>query len=440
VKPRIAIVDDEPRMGKILSMVLAREGHAVTPFTRPADFLEVVQDFDLLLTDLKMPEMDGVALLTAARAAHPDLSVILMTAYGTVQTAVAAMKQGASDYLIKPIDNTRCRAAVARALQTSRLARENRHLRAQLLDQSEATVVAQSESMVAVLALARRAAASTSTILILGESGTGKEVLARTIHIHSDRIAGPFVAVNCKSLAAGLLESELFGHDRGAFTGALTARPGLFERASGGTLLLDEIGEIDADFQGRLLRVIQERVVRRVGGQAEIPVDVRIVAATNRDLAAEVAAGRFRSDLYFRLNVIPITLPPLRDRPADILPLAHTFLHQLATRLSRRFVGFTPAVERWMLAHDWPGNVRELQNAVERGAVLAREERIDLPDLMLPAGAETAGTLQACLDRTAADHIRQTLARCGGVRVEAATMLGIERTTLYRLMKKYGIS
>jgi DNA-binding NtrC family response regulator len=278
---------------------------------------------------------------------------------------------------------------------------------------------------------------------VWGESGTGKELVARAIHRHSDRVQGPFVAVNCKAFAGGVLESELFGHERGAYTGAAQARAGVFERADGGTLLLDEIGEVDLEFQAKLLRVLQTREVLPVGGARPKQVDVRVVAATNRDLRAEVAAGRFREDLYFRLAVIPIRLPPLRERPEDILPLAGHFLARWARELGRSIRGWTPEVEAWLLAHPWPGNVRELENLVERAAVLARDEEITLADLLIEdAPAATPGDelpLQAYLDRAAERRIRGALARCQGRRAEAARALGVERTTLYRLMKKFGI-
>jgi DNA-binding NtrC family response regulator len=445
---RVAIVDDEPRMAEVLAMVLRRDGYDVTTFGAPLDFVEQLQvgQFDLLLTDLKMPGLDGVQVLKRAKATDPDLPVILLTAHATVETAVAAMKQGALDYLNKPIDNGACRAAVARALEMTRLIRENRHLRQEVGRRyGLANIVAESPAMREVLDLAMRAARSTTTALISGESGTGKEVVARAIHVHSERVGGPFVAVNCKAFAAGVLESELFGHEKGAFTGAAGARAGVFERADGGTLLLDEIGEISADFQAKLLRVLQEREVQRVGGDQPRAVDVRILSATNRDLRAEVAAGRFREDLYFRLAVVPIALPPLRDRPEDILPLARSFLERLAREQRRNVIGWTDEVQAWLVAHAWPGNVRELENTLERGVVLARGERIELSDVslgtttapMLDDGASL--TLQEHLDRAAADRIRRALEEAGGVRVDAARALGVERTTLYRLMKRFGV-
>jgi transcriptional regulator with PAS, ATPase and Fis domain len=341
---------------------------------------------------------------------------------------------------------------VKRALEVTRLARENRYLRAELRTRySLDAVVAESPRVREALELARRAAASRSTVLVTGESGTGKELVARAVHYHSERVGGPFVAVNCKALAPGVLESELFGHERGAFTGAERAKPGLFERADGGTLFLDEIGEIEPGFQTKLLRVLQERRIQRVGGSEEKPIDVRIVAATNRDLRAEIAAGRFREDLYFRLAVIPIHLPALRERREDVLPLAVHFLARWNRELGRSVAGWTPEVERWLLAHDWPGNVRELENAIERGVVLARGDRIGFDDLLVDepgeephpgATPDAAGgaSLQEFLDAAAAERIRRVLEQTGGKRVEAARRLGIDRATLYRLMRRYGIT
>jgi two-component system response regulator HydG len=445
VKPLIAVLDDEERMAEVLAMVLRREGHEVLTFNRPQDLLAALpqRSFDLLLTDLKMPDMDGVELLTRAKEVIPELPVILITAYATVETAVAAMKQGALDYLTKPIDNDVVRNVVARALDHTRLARENRYLRAQLQSRDGLpTIVAESAGMRAVLDLAQRAAASRSSTLISGESGTGKEVIARAIHVHSDRVSGPFVAVNCKAFAPGLLESELFGHERGAFTGASQARAGVFERAHGGTLFLDEIGEVDDAFQAKLLRVLQEREVQRVGADQTRAVDVRVVAATNRVLEREVKDGRFREDLFFRLAVVPIDVPPLRDRREDILPLARHFFMRLVAELQRPLEGWTPEVEQWLTTHQWPGNVRELENTLERGVVLARGNHIELSDIALGA-ATNAGTdsltLQQHLDQAASERIRGALRASGGVRVEAARELGVERTTLYRLMKRFEI-
>jgi len=451
---RIALLDDETRLVEILAMVLRREGHEVHGFTDAAVALAALEtrEFDLLVTDLKMPGVDGLEVLRRARKLSPELPVILITAHATVPTAVAALREGAFDYVQKPFDNDELRALVKRALEVTRLARENRYLRAELRSRySLDAVVAESPRMREALELARRAAASRSTVLVTGESGTGKELVARAVHYHSDRVGGPFVAVNCKALASGVLESELFGHERGAFTGAERARPGLFERADGGTLFLDEIGEVEPDFQTKLLRVLQERRVQRVGASEDHAVDVRVVAASNRDLRAEIAAGRFREDLYFRLAVIPIQLPALRERREDVLPLAHHFLARWNRELGRSVAGWTPEVERWLETHPWPGNVRELENAIERGVVLARGERIGFDDLLLDATeAESHGaaaeapsggaSLQEFLDAAAAERIRSVLEQAGGKRVEAARRLGIDRATLYRWMRRYGIA
>jgi two-component system response regulator HydG len=449
MKARIAVLDDEQRMVDIIAMVLRRDGHDVTPFTSATGALAALEQrpFDLLLTDLKMPELSGLEVLRRARELEPELPVILITAHATVSTAIDAMRAGAFDYVEKPFDNTELKTLVRRALDVTRLARENRYLRAELASQhSLDAIVAESAALRDVLDRVRRAARSPSTVLVTGESGTGKELIARAVHYHSDRVGGPFVAVNCKALAEGVLESELFGHEKGAFTGAERARNGLFERAEHGTLLLDEIGETTPAFQSKLLRVIQERRVQRVGASDERPIDVRIVAATNRDLREEIAAGRFREDLYFRLAVIPIHLPALRERPEDILPLARHFLATWNQKLGRSIEPLGEEVERRLLAHAWPGNVRELENAIERGIVLASADRIDPDDLLLDESpdpqrdASRPGDLQAFLDAAARERIETALAASGGKRVEAARQLGIDRTTLYRLMRRHGLS
>jgi DNA-binding NtrC family response regulator len=450
MKPRLIVLDDEQRMVDILAMVFRREGYEVQAFVNAQAALTALQaePCDVLITDLKMPGSDGLTVLQHAKAIDPELPVILITAHATVATALAAMRHGAFDYVEKPFDNDELKTLVRRALDVTRLTRENRYLRAELRTryQSDA-LVAESAAMREVLDLVRRAARSRSTVLITGESGAGKEVIARAVHYHSDRVSGPFVAVNCKAFAESVLESELFGHERGAFTGADRAKPGLFERAEGGTLFLDEIAEVSTDFQGKLLRVLQERKFYRVGGTTERTTDVRLVAATNRDLRADVSAGRFREDLYFRLAVIPMHLPPLRERREDILPLARHFLAKWNSDLSRQIAGWTAEVEAYLLRHSWPGNVRELENAIERGVVLAQGEVIERRDMLIEVEAESTTSevsqqpenLQTFLDRATAEHVRAVLKEVGGVRAEAAKRLGIERTTLYRLMRKYQI-
>lgn len=450
MKARIAVLDDEARMAEVIAMVLRRDGHEVEPFRDGAAALAALRErpFDLLLTDLRMPAPDGLAVLHDALAIDRELPVILITAHGSVSSAIEAIRHGAYDYVEKPFDNDALKALVQRALDWTRLSRENRYLRSELRSRhSIDQIVAVSDAMRDALDRARRAAKSPATVLVTGESGTGKELIARAVHYHSDRVGQPFVAVNCKSLAAGVLESELFGHERGAFTGAERAKSGLFEQASGGTLFLDEIGEVDPGFQAKLLRVLQERSVRRVGGDSTREVDVRVVAATNRDLRAEVASGRFREDLYFRLAVIPIHLLPLRERREDVLPLARHFLVKWNAELDRAVRGWSDEVEAWIGRHAWPGNARELENAIERGVVLTRGDRLVLDDLLIDApdgpsvapAEENAAGLRSFLDRAAAERVRAVLAETGGRRVEAAARLGVDRTTLYRLMRKFGI-
>ncbi|MFN8642888.1 MAG: sigma-54 dependent transcriptional regulator [Candidatus Binatia bacterium] len=444
---RIVIVDDEPRMAAVVAMALQRDGYECEPCGSAADALAAIdaRGADVVVSDLRMPDMDGLELLRRLRAARPDLPVILLTAHASIPSAVAAMRDGAFDYVAKPFDNDELRALVRRALDLTRLASENRWLRQELGQRyAPDTVVAESPRSRELLELIRRVAPSRATVLIQGESGTGKELVARLLHFWSDRVARPFVAVNCKAFAEGVLESELFGHEKGAFTGAVAARVGCFERASGGTLFLDEIGEVGPDFQAKLLRVLQEGEVQRVGGNVPRRVDARVVSASNRALRDEVAAGRFREDLFFRLNVIPVQLAPLRERREDVLPLAERFLARFAGGTGRE-LRFAADATAALLAHRWPGNVRELENAIERAVVLARGHEITPEDLLLeeaPAARTVTaheGTLQDCLDRAAAERIRAALAAAGRNRAAAAQALGIERTTLYRMMKRLGI-
>ncbi len=442
--PRVLVVDDEARMAEIVGMVLRRDGFEVETFTVGSEALARHEEdpFDLVLTDMRMPGLDGLDILRRVREISTETPVILFTAHATVSTAIEALHDGAFDYMQKPFDNDALRACVRRALERTRLARENRYLRAELRQRHALSdIVATSRGMLDVLDLVRRAARSPATVLVYGESGTGKELIARAVHFHSDRVAGPFVAVNCKAFAEGLLESELFGHERGAFTGADRTRVGLFEEAAGGTLFLDEIGEISESFQAKLLRVLQEREIRRIGGEESRAVDVRIVVATNRDLQKDVAEGRFREDLYFRIAVIPIRIPPLRERPEDILPLARHFLVEHQRASGRAWTPFSEEVEALLCEHAWPGNVRELENAIERAVVLAEGDTLLASDLLLDAsdGKKVADgpTLQAALDSATAQAIRSALDATGGAKGLAAERLAIDRTTLHRLIRKY---
>ncbi|MBI1815302.1 MAG: sigma-54-dependent Fis family transcriptional regulator [Deltaproteobacteria bacterium] len=446
MKPRILIVDDETRMATVIAMALGRAGYECETCSDGAAALKALEarPADLVVTDWKMPQMDGIELLRQLHARQPALPVILVTAHGSVPSAVAAMRDGAFDYVTKPFDNDELRAIVARALDLTRLERENRYLRQEVASRyAPAAMVAESSRSKDVLDLVRRVAPSRATVLIQGESGTGKELIARLLHYWSDRVGRPFVPVNCKAFAEGVLESELFGHEKGAFTGAAAARIGCFERATGGTLFLDEIGETAPDFQAKLLRVLQDGEVLPVGGTQPRTIDVRVVAATNRVLRDEIAAGRFREDLYFRLNVIPIQLAPLRERREDILPLARHFLDRHAAEAGRALT-LASESEETLNTHPWPGNVRELENAIERAVVLARTEVITPEDLLLehrggPAESTRDGSLHHALDHTAAARIRAALNSANGQRNEAARALGIDRTTLYRMMKRFGL-
>jgi DNA-binding NtrC family response regulator len=444
---RVLVVDDEPRMAEVMAAALRRAGHECEPCASGAAALAALDErgADVVVTDWKMPDLDGVALMRALHTHRPGLPVILVTAHGSVPAAVAAMRDGAFDYVTKPFDNDELRALVARALELARLERENRYLRQELGERyGPEAVVAESAASRAVLELVRRVAPSRASVLIQGESGTGKELVARLVHFWSDRVGKPFVAVNVKAFAEGVVESELFGHEKGAFTGAVAARAGCFERAHGGTLFLDEVGEMGPDVQAKLLRVIQDGEVLPVGGSRPRRVEVRLVTATNRVLRDDVASGRFREDLYFRLNVIPLQLAPLRERRDDILPLARHFLARHAAEAGRRLV-FSSDAERALVEHRWPGNVRELENAVERAVVLARGTEITREDLLLeapmpgpvPIAAET--TLQQALDVAAGARIRAALEAARGERTAAARALGIDRTTLYRLMRRLGM-
>ncbi len=445
----VVIIDDEERMGEVMEMALQREGHRCRTFTDPAAALEHLAQgrTDVVVSDLKMPGIDGLELLKRIRSEDNAPPVILVTAHGTVASAVAAMRDGAFDYVTKPFDNDELRAVVGRALEMRRLRAENDHLRREVGKRyAPDSIVAESRQMKDLLELLQRVAPSKATVLVQGESGTGKELVARLLHYWSTRVAGPFVAVNCKAFAEGVLESELFGHVRGAFTGASGDRAGCFERAVGGTLFLDEIGEITPDFQAKLLRVLQENEVQRVGADVPVQVDARVVAATNRDLRTEVREGRFREDLFFRLNVIPIQLAPLRERAKDIQPLAEHFL-RFYCREENRDLRFSDEARKALSDHGWPGNVRELQNAIERAVVLARGSEIGSEDFLLETdhaaravdSPPTSLSLREHLDRAAADRIRAALAEATGNRGDAADTLGIERTTLYRMMKKLDI-
>jgi DNA-binding NtrC family response regulator len=434
---RILIIDDEAILRDAAAEALRRAGHAVDAFDagRPALDAFAQSGYDLVLSDLRMPGMDGVAVLEEAKRLAPDVPVILVTAFGTVETAVGAMKKGAYDFIIKPYRLEELESLVARALEHRLLSVENEVLRAKVGD-AEETAAVWSSATRDIHDLLERAAQSDATVLISGESGTGKEVAARTLHQLSKRRAAPFLCVNCAALSAGLLESELFGHEKGAFTGADRLRKGRFELADGGTLLLDEVSEIDPGLQAKLLRVLQERSFERVGSSQTKRADVRVIATTNRDLPAEVEKGRFRQDLYYRLNVLPVRLKPLRERREEIPMLVDHFLKKHRKQVSKG------AMSR-LCAYDWPGNVRELGNIVERAAVLSVGDEISgetiAPWLEGPA-RPTQAIVGQPLENVERRVIEENLKANGGNREKTARILGITSRTLRDKLKRWGVA
>ena len=441
---RVLVVDDEPGLRQSLGLLLTDAGYAVTAETDGRRALEraLAEPFDLVLCDVRMPEMDGLAFLRAYRARGGGALVIVMSAYGGEDAALAAMKEGAYDYLPKPFRPDEVVLTLRKAEERERLRREVAGLRAQLATSpAERGLVAESRAMAEALELVARVAERTTTVLITGESGTGKEVIARAIHRAGPRAARAFVGINCAAIPDSLLESELFGHVRGAFTGASADKAGLFEQADGGTLLLDEIGELPLGLQAKLLRVLQEGEIRRVGDQKTRGVDVRVLAATARDLGAETAAGRFREDLYYRLNVVAIHLPPLRERRADIAPLARHFAARLAQRFGRPLALSAGAIA-WLEEQEWRGNVRELENAIERAVVLTDKETLDPGDFAhaprTPHPAQD-GTLREAAEGAERQAIAAALEQSGGNRRAAAQRLGVSLRTLFYKMSRYGL-
>ncbi len=451
----ILIVDDEKNYPRILGAVLEDEGFEILTANSSAQALEILHasDIDLVLTDMRMPEMDGIDLLEKIKTRDPQLPVIMMTAHGTVDKAVEAMEKGAYSYLLKPFDNERLIIYVNKAIAVYRVIKENRRLRSAVSTRySFGNIIGKSKSMRSVFETIGKVAPTNATVLIEGESGTGKELFAKSIHFNSSRAAMPFVAVNCSALAESLLESELFGHEKGAFTGAVAMKKGRFERAEGGSLFLDEIGELSADLQVKLLRVLQEKVVERVGGTKPIAVDIRVIAATNKNLKEEMLSGRFREDLFYRLDVVHIALPPLNQRKEDIRLLVDHFIKKYAgeRKTGPPVIGIDTDAERLLYEYSWPGNVRELENVIERVMILGADATIAVADLPrtirntahdqlhlgdIPADARLYDTL-AMVEKAL---IERALKVSGNVQSHAADLLGIGKSGLNQKIKKYNL-
>ncbi len=449
---RVLVVDDERSMRELLAIMLKQAGHAVTLAEGGAQAIDSLrrESFDLVITDLRMREVDGLAVLRAAKEHSPQTVVLVITAFASTETAVEAMKLGAYDYITKPFKMDEIKLTIANALERKRLQDENQALKRQLRrERGFEAFVGRSRQMLEIFETIRKAADSLSTVLVTGESGTGKELVARAIHEEGARRSGPFVSLNCGAIPETLMESELFGHVKGAFTGAVASTTGLFWAANGGTLFLDEITEIPQSVQVKLLRAIQEREIRRVGDTRDVKVDVRLIAASNRDVAKAVAGGVLREDLFYRLNVVPILLPPLRERREDIPLLVAHFVKKVSGELGKPVRGVSPEALTILESYHWPGNIRELENAIERALVLGSSDMLDVdalpPDLRHPRGVQDIPVeipddgldLEATLDQIQQRYIQMALARTGGVQTRAAELLRVSFRQLRYKLQKY---
>jgi two-component system response regulator HydG len=449
---RVLIVDDERSLCELLDACLRKVGLEVVWHTSADEALQRLrgEDFDVVITDLNMKGMNGIALCERIVANRPDVAVVVLTAFGSLETAVAAIRAGAYDFLTKPVENEVLRMTIARAVRHRELNQEVKRLRRAVSESKRfEELLGASPAMARVYDLIDRVAGIDASVLITGESGTGKEMVARAIHRRGNRANGPFVAINCAAMPEPLLESELFGHVRGAFTDAKVARAGLFVQASGGTLLLDEIGELPLTLQPKLLRALQEHKVRPVGGESEVRFEGRIIVATNRDLESMIEEHRFREDLFYRINVIHIALPPLRERGGDILLLAQHFLERYAASFNKRVVGIAPAAAEKLMTYAWPGNVRELQNSIERAVALTPFEQVTVDDLpekirdyrqsYVVVAADDPSEIVP-LEEVERRYILRVLDAVGGSKTLAAQRLGLDRKTLYRKLERYGMS
>jgi DNA-binding NtrC family response regulator len=442
----IVVADDDPDIRDILKDTLISLGARAITVTNGQECLDSIEMNapEVVLLDIEMPIKNGLDVLNELRQRRFDTTAIMITAYGTIDRAVQAMKQGAFDFITKPFDLDHIAVIVKKALEQQRLKQGLQRFTQEVSDRYR-LIGGKNPKMRNAIDTAKKAAASRSTVLLLGESGTGKEVFARAIHDWSDRKDEPFIAINCVGLAKDLLESELFGHEKGAFTGAHQLKKGKMELAHGGTVFLDEVGDISAELQTKLLRFLQERELERVGGTQPIAVDVRVIAATNRDLSSAIKDGRFREDLYYRLNVIPISLPPLRERNEDISVLAQYFLKRFARETKKNFIGFTEDAEAKLIAYDWPGNVRELANVIERAVVLGQGPEITAEDLPAQGNLSQRNnglsslSYRHALEAAKRDAVKQALAQTNGNRAAAARLLGLHKTHLLNLMKSLRI-
>ena len=442
----LLIADDDPVALALLAEVLAGEGYAVRAASGGAACLELAarEPVELAIVDLRMPDMDGLEVIRRLAVIRPGIPIIILTAFAGIDTAIEAIRSGATDYLSKPFRMEQITIAVRRILESKRLARENVQFRQERADRfGVGNLIGQSPAMVEVYKLVARVAGLDTTVLIQGETGTGKELVARAIHHASPRGGRPFVVVDCSALAETLFESELFGHERGAFTGALAARRGLFETAAGGTCLLDEIGELSPALQAKLLRALQEQSIRRVGGNEQIAVNVRMIAATNRDLRKRVDEGAFREDLYYRLNVVSIAVPPLRERGGDVHLLAQHFVDQYARAAKKAIRGLARETLDLLSAHHWPGNVRELENTIARAVALSSSELLMPDGMSLPPRADPGPLAlpapQMRLDEVRRWYVGKVLEETGGNKVHAAERLGIDRGTLHRMLRRWAM-
>jgi DNA-binding NtrC family response regulator len=442
MKKRILVVEDEEKLRRVIELQLVSSGFDVDKAATAEEGLKVVDRADLVLTDLRLPNMDGLQFLAQIRRQNAHVPVVMMTAYGSIETAVESMKAGANDFLLKPFSLDHLMQVVQKALEVRALRDENRKLKEELGRRYEYdNIIGRSPAMQEIFATIERVAPSRATVLLAGESGVGKDLIARAIHFHSPRRDRPLVKINCSSIPENLMESELFGYEKGAFTGATASKPGKFEQADTGTVFLDEIGDVPAAIQVKLLRILQEREFERLGSNVTRHIDVRVVAATNQDLRAALEQGTFREDLYYRLNVVPLNIPPLRERKQDIPFLANHFIRKLAPDAGREVEGITDAAMQKLVGYHWPGNVRELENVIERALILCQGKELDVDDIKLETAPRPRAQSDShflpdgiTLDQYEQEIIREALRRADGNKSQAARLLGLTRNALrYRL-------